>query len=157
MLKVGDHVKIKNKNCGTLIGLAALNSDSDCPVNLNDCVISNIKVCTTHNEFTIIGKNSHTFIFLEQDLELIDNIVPLINNNNQINMTTLEKFKTAFLKEPQKSLRKLGIINGDDLPTDEGMRMFMGWLLQQTEYPLVKKFIDEVVKPMMEEEKNEKK
>lgn len=44
-------------------------------------------------------------------------------------MNLVEKFALTLTKEPKKSFRKLGIIDGNDLPTQEGARIFITWLL----------------------------
>jgi hypothetical protein len=42
-----------------------------------------------------------------------------------------EAFVLSLTKEPQKSFRKAGITDGDDLLTDEGQKIFLSWLLHQ--------------------------
>jgi hypothetical protein len=46
-------------------------------------------------------------------------------------MNIKEKFVLALTKEPQKSFRKAGITNGDDLLTDDGQNIFLSWLLHE--------------------------
>ena len=79
----------------------------------------------------------------------------LINRtNNNKTMNIKEKFVLSFLKEPNKTYRKLGITNGDDLLTVEGSEIYKNWRFQQDQH----KFYDEVAKLMLEEqEKNGKK
>lgn len=52
------------------------------------------------------------------------------SNNKKSFMSTLtEKFTLALTKEPQKTFRKVGITNGDDILTDDGQKVFLAWLL----------------------------
>lgn len=60
--------------------------------------------------------------------------------------TTLEKFALAFKKEPQKSFRKAGITNGDDILTDQGSRLFLTWLLSKHEMDFKKEVVDPILK-----------
>jgi len=46
-------------------------------------------------------------------------------------MDLKEKFVLATTPEPHKSFRKTGITNGDNLLTDEGTQVFLGWLLNK--------------------------
>ncbi len=62
-----------------------------------------------------------------------------------------EKFVLALTKEPQKSFRKAGITNGDDLLTDEGTKVFLTWLLHKK---YADEFKTEVVDDLLEEEKD---
>ena len=62
-------------------------------------------------------------------------------------MNTLEKFKLAFKSEPEKTFRKLGITDGDDLLTSEGQTIFLGWLLEKNKNDFKK----EVCDPMLAE------
>lgn len=58
-------------------------------------------------------------------VEVIKSISSLNNNN----MNIQEKFVLAITKEPNKSFRKAGVTNGDDILTDEGAKVFLSWLL----------------------------
>ena len=80
----------------------------------------------------------------ENDLELIDNKLS--------NMNLKEKFVTAFLGEPEKSFRKVGVTNGDGVLTIEGQEIFLSWLLKGNG----EKFKTEVVDVLLEEEKKDK-
>lgn len=51
-------------------------------------------------------------------------------SNQMTEMSIREKFLLAFKGEPEKSFRKAGITNGDDLLTDEGQKIFLSWLLK---------------------------
>ncbi len=45
-------------------------------------------------------------------------------------MSTLkEKFVLLTTKEPEKTYRKAGLVDGDNLLNDEGAKIFLTWLL----------------------------
>jgi hypothetical protein len=83
--------------------------------------------CTCQNEWTLIRKN----------------------NNKSILMNIKEKFVLALTKEPQKSFRKAGITNGDDILTDEGTKVFLSWLLHKK---YADEFKTEVVNELLKKE-----
>ena len=64
-------------------------------------------------------------------------------------MNTLQKFALNLKPEPQKSFRKAGITNGDDILTEDGMKMFLTWMLAKHG----DEFKKEVVDPILKEEK----
>lgn len=73
----------------------------------------------------------------------------LVESSNNIIMSNLvEKFALAVMTEPNKSLRKAGITNGDNLLTEEGQRVFLSWLLSKN----AAEFKTEVVDPILAEE-----
>lgn len=59
-------------------------------------------------------------------------------------MNIKEKFVLALTSEPQKSFRKAGITNGDDLLTEDGLKIFLSYLLH-------KKFADDFKKEVVDE------
>ena len=65
---------------------------------------------------------------------------------------TTEKFALALKKEPQKTFRKLGLTNGDDVLTDDGVKIFLTWMLQKYE----KEFYEMVAEPMLKEQETQK-
>jgi hypothetical protein len=77
------------------------------------------------------------------EIELVSNID---------NMNIIEKFTLNLKSEPEKSFRKAGIINGDDLLTDDGQKIFLTWLLSKNKA----EFKTEVVDGILEEMKDEK-
>lgn len=97
------------------------------------------------NDF-VYKSYGYTFIIPKESAEII-------SDNNKI-MNIKEKFVLMLTEEPQKSFRKTGITNGDDLLTEEGQKIFLSWLLH-------KKFADdfkkEVVEDLLEEIKKEEK
>lgn len=74
-------------------------------------------------------------------------LVEEVNQTNKMNLK--EKFVTLFISEPEKSFRKVGITNGDGILTEDGQKVFLGWLLKQNGAA----FKTEVVDPMIVEEK----
>jgi len=76
----------------------------------------------------------------------------LIKNNMAINLK--EKFTLALTKEPMKTFRKAGITNGDNLLTEEGVTIFLSWLLD-TKYAdeFKKDIVDGMLKDKEEEDK----
>lgn len=76
------------------------------------------------------------------------------NPNTPMSMTTiLEKAALAFKKEPERSLRKAGLTNGDDMLTAEGQTVFLSWLLHNKYAADFKK---EVVDDMLKEQEESK-
>lgn len=67
-------------------------------------------------------------------------------------MSLIEKFTLALTPEPQKSFRKAGITNGDDLLTSEGQEVFLSWLLQTK---FAEEFKTAVVDDILKEKKKE--
>lgn len=65
---------------------------------------------------------------------------------NKTSMNIKEKFKLAFMKEPEKSFRKTGITNGDDFLTEEGVQVFLGWLLKKHGDDFKKEVVDDLQK-----------
>ena len=79
--------------------------------------------------------------FAEEDLELI--------TTNTNNMNTLDKFALLFKSEPEKSFRKAGITNSDDMLTDDGQKIFLSWLMKKNGDA----FKTEVVDPLLADTK----
>jgi hypothetical protein len=92
------------------------------------------------DNYSLLGNK---WVWNESWLELVE--------EDKKTMTSIkEKFLLALTKEPQKSFRKAGITNGDDMLTTEGMGIFLTWLLNE-------KYADEfktgVVDGLLEEDK----
>lgn len=69
----------------------------------------------------------------------------------KVNMSIKENFALFLTPEPQKTFRKLGITNGDNLLTSEGSIIFLTWLLGKNQDT----FKTEVCDAMLaEQEKN---
>jgi len=77
---------------------------------------------------------------------------PKVGENNSKNkiMNIKEKFILAITPEPKRSFRKAGITDGDDMLTDEGVKIFLTWLLYNK---FADEFKKEVVDEMLKEEK----
>lgn len=75
----------------------------------------------------------------------------LVASGNSTIMNLREKFVLAFIKEPNRSFRKAGITNGDDILTEEGSRVFQSWLLHNKYAEEFKKEVVDVI--LVEEEK----
>lgn len=68
-------------------------------------------------------------------------------------MDLKEKFLLGIKSEPQKSFRKAGITNGDDMLTQEGSQVFLVWLLEKHGAEFKKEVVDSILE---EEEKQQK-
>lgn len=69
----------------------------------------------------------------------------LITKNNSKHMNIKEKFAVALTPEPHKTFRKLEITNGDNILTDDGVKIFLTWLLGKNQDA----FKTEVCDPML--------
>lgn len=56
-----------------------------------------------------------------------------------------EKFLISLKSEPQKSFRKAGITNGDDMLTSEGRDIFLTWLLNKHGLEFKKDVVDGIL------------
>lgn len=73
------------------------------------------------------------------------------STNNSIMSNIKEKFVLAFLKEPEKSFRKAGITDGDGFLTDDGQKVFLGFLLSKHGEEFKKDVVDGILKDQEEE------
>ena len=89
----------------------------------------------------IVSLQTHTFTLPLSCLDLE------LNKKRMSNLK--EKFLLGFLKEPEKSFRKAEITNGDGFLTDDGVKVFLGFLLKE----FGDKFKTEVVDEILKEEK----
>lgn len=79
---------------------------------------------------------------------------PVSNEDTkQVDMNILQKFALAMTKEPLKSYRKVDIMNGDNIVTEEGARIYLSFLLSGGKPENFKK---EIVDPMLKEQEKEK-
>lgn len=85
----------------------------------------------------------------EFQLELLSNS----DNIAQNKMNIQEKFVLAFKSEPEKTFRKTGITNGDDILTDDGQKIFLSWLLKKNQVEFKKEVADEILKDLEDEKK----
>ena len=135
--KVGDKVKIKNKSVGESFSTWKARCNSF--ISEVTAIYGNGSGSNENNCIVIDGN-----FFAPIDLELI---------NENKNMNIKEKFVLALTKEPQKSFRKVGITNGDDILTDEGQAVFLSWLLHTK---FAEEFKAEVADDMLKELEKEK-
>lgn len=75
--------------------------------------------------------------------------VELISDNNIIT-NMIEKFKDMFTSEPEKSLKKAGLLE-NGMVTDDGVKMYITWLMKEDTT-----FLDKVVKELIKDEKKSK-
>lgn len=61
--------------------------------------------------------------------------------------TLRDQFALSLVKEPQKSFRKAGITDNNDMLTDEGMRIFMSWLLHNKHADEFLKTVTDITEP----------
>ncbi len=79
---------------------------------------------------------------------VLEENIQLINNKT---MNIKESFILALTKEPQKSFRKAGITNGDDMLTDDGVKIFLTWLLNKQADLFKSEVVDGLLADMKEE------
>lgn len=63
-------------------------------------------------------------------------------------MNLKESFAIAFKSEPEKSFRKAGITDGDDLLTPDGQQIYLSWLLKSNGSEFKKEVVDDILKQM---------
>jgi len=78
--------------------------------------------------------------YFRDDISVLENAISYLKNGN------------LFFEEPQKSFRKAGITNGDDILTEDGEKVFMSWLLHSK---FAEEFKKDVVQDMLDEQKKE--
>lgn len=61
-------------------------------------------------------------------------------------LNLVEKVALLFTKEPQKSFRKIGLTNGDDMITPEGAKIVLQWLLTKHADEIKKEIVDPLLK-----------
>ncbi len=132
--KVGDRIEIINRQ-----------NNPYCSSTLNDSEIGKLGTVTNVNSeefvdhiyFKIDGSDDQRGCCPDSNFKLITT-----NNNN---MNIKEKFALAFKSEPEKTFRKTGITNGDDLLTEEGSQIFLSWLLKKNGADFKKEVVDLLV------------
>jgi hypothetical protein len=139
--KVGDKVKFKNPDNNFPAGL------------LNEFVLA----CDGHGEdklHVLIGHSRGTSCFkCNSSWEVKEEELELIETKQNIIMNIKETFALALTPEPQKSFRKAGITNGDNILTDDGVKVFLTYLLGKNQDA----FKTDVVDALLVEIANEKK
>jgi hypothetical protein len=61
------------------------------------------------------------------------------------NMNIKEQFTLAMTPEPQKSFRKVGITNGDNILTEDGMKIYLSWKLMKDADAFKKEVVDDML------------
>jgi len=108
------------------------------------CVLDVFETTT----YYVYKDGDYTYSILKMYADIVEE--KLINNFNKMNIK--EKFVLALTKEPQKSFRKVGITNGDDILTDDGEKVFISWLLHSK---FAEEFKKDVVVDMLKELRKE--
>ena len=124
-LSLGDYVEVYGCDCGIRDCSNGMSGEVD---NIDEHNVSVRNVGIWHEQYLRLVKPK--------------------NNNNTMNLK--ENFVMAFLPEPEKSLRKAGITNGDGILTDDGVKVFLTWLLKKQAQP----FVDEVVADILKDNKD---
>lgn len=68
-----------------------------------------------------------------------------IINSNIMSNSLLSSFKSAFLTEPEKTFRKAGVTNDDGLLTQEGLTVFLAFLLKKHGDEFKKDIVDKLL------------
>ena len=91
--------------------------------------------------------NTHQMQLPEDDNDKVE----ILNRKSKI-MNLKESFLIGLMKEPEKSFRKAGITNGDNMLTDEGREVFLSWLLHSQ---FAADFKKDVVEDMLKEQEKD--
>lgn len=140
---VGDIVKITNVNSctnarkynGVYVRITNFGCTSESPFyyyDILDAGMTKLESC-----YSCIGDAS------------LGGIVYSNNKNNTTNMSIISKFKMLTKGEPEKSYIKSGIMDQDEVPTDDGMKIAMAYLLKDKEFSA--KFKADVVDPLIKD------
>jgi hypothetical protein len=73
--------------------------------------------------------------------------------NNITNMSIIQKFALAFKKEPEKSFVKAGITNSDDFLTEDGLKIFLAWMLKKHGEEFKTDVVDGLLEEIAKEDK----
>lgn len=98
--------------------------------------------------FTVLNVNKS----LDWPVRLSNDL--LYKNEELIRINTMnikEKFILTLTREPQKSFRKAGITNGDDMLTDDGVKVFMTWMLNKNAEAFKTEVVDGLLADMKDE------
>lgn len=131
-------------------------------LKVGDRVRGDISVCSKLENGAIgfITKIEHEYFYINDcwhpwsmtgQLEIIEEV---INQNQNKFMDLKQKFASLFLKEPQKSFRKVSVTDGQDLLTQDGATIFLSWLLHSKH---AEEFKKDVVDAMIAEQEASKK
>jgi len=109
-----------------------------------DIIDDNLNITYANSSVIYANPSDYNFSLIYTNPKVGEN-----NSKNKI-MNIKEKFILAITPEPKRSFRKAGITNGDDMLTDEGVKIFLTWLLYNK---FADEFKKEVVDEMLKEEK----
>lgn len=112
----------------------------------------NIIVLTRDKRIATIGNYTLAYEYKSAKIYSYDSFINLFKKET-IMSNLVGKWKEIGLKEPKKTFRKIGITGNDDMPTEEGIKIFIAWLLADKE--MGNKFYNDVAKPIREESENE--
>lgn len=87
------------------------------------------------------------------NLSIYQKHLKLINTKNMQNLNIKDIFKLAFKGEPEKSFIKAGITGNDDFLTDDGLKIFLSWLLKQNGTQFKTEVVDGILAEMDKENK----
>lgn len=68
-------------------------------------------------------------------------------------MSLTKSFNSLFLKEPEKSFRKAGVTDDSGMLTQEGLQIFMAWVLQKQGDAFKTEVVDAILKEQEEAKK----
>lgn len=109
-------------------------------------------VCGLH-DYTVLSRKRDASDAADKDSFRLDSVwnfvhAAHIRERIIVNETkTMDKFKLFLTKEPFKTYRKAGITNGDNILTDDGVKIFLTYLLDKNP-----EFVD-VAKELVDEKK----
>lgn len=75
----------------------------------------------------------------------------IIKENKSFMANIIDRFVSAVTPEPQKSFRKAGITNGDNIITEEGARVLLTWLLGKNQDAFKSEVVDGILADMSKE------
>lgn len=129
-IKIGDEVQIVDCACGS-----------------TNCSNGQIKTI----ERITIGDNGRYYLKGSTSGWELKNLKLI--KKQKIMSSLSEKFALALTPEPQKSFRKAGITNGDNILTDEGAKIFLTWVLGKNQDAFKKEVVDGILEAQKEEGK----
>lgn len=130
--KVGDRVRLIN-----------VDKSGGSETRIGDCAEVTSAIKTDKKTFYKIRfEDGYEYRVKSSEIEIISSIDKTITNMK-------EKFIQLFLSEPTKSLRKSGLINGDNIATDEGVKLYVSYLMTNDT-----KFNADVVQAMLKKDQD---
>lgn len=97
----------------------------------------------SEGKITAVGSGQHPYCVSFSDAGFAECELQLITNK----MSLIEKAGLLFKSEPEKSLRKAGFFNKEDLATPEGQQVYISYLMKKDEA-----FKKDVVDPILAED-----